>query len=109
MYYGGEPFVKGPHFQAILVPYEQLNPDEMILRDRLALDRTHLANERTLLAYVRTAFMLVIAGATGIKAFSDDRLVIYTGWALIACGVAMGLFGVWRFATQRRRIKAHAS
>jgi putative membrane protein len=88
------------------VAYERFKPEEMILRDHLALDRTHLANERTLLAYIRTAFMLVIAGATGIKAFSDDRLVVVSGWALLACGLAMGLFGAWRFATERKRIKS---
>jgi putative membrane protein len=85
--------------------YEPMNADDLILRDRLALDRTHLANERTLLAYVRTSFMLVIAGATAIKAFSDDRLVVASGWALLACGVAMGLFGAWRFAVVRQRIR----
>ncbi len=88
------------------MPYETIEPDEPILRDRLALDRTHLANERTFLAYVRTAFMLVIAGATAVKAFSDDRLVVASGWTLMACGAAMGIFGGWRFATMRRRIKA---
>ena len=35
--------------------------ENLILRDHLALDRTRLANERTLLAYIRTAFMLLVA------------------------------------------------
>jgi putative membrane protein len=83
--------------------YEDVKPDELILRDRLALDRTHLANERTLLAYVRTAFMLIAAGATAIKALPDDRLIVATGWALLACGLLVALFGAWRFRTIRRR------
>lgn len=33
----------------------KFNKDEMILRDFLAVDRTLLANERTLLAYIRPA------------------------------------------------------
>ena len=37
---------------------EQFTAEELILRDHLALDRTRLANERTLLAYLRTALML---------------------------------------------------
>jgi putative membrane protein len=83
--------------------YEGCKPDELILRDRLALDRTHLANERTLLAYVRTAFMLIAAGATAIKALPDDRLIVATGWALLASGLAVVFFGAWRFRTIRRR------
>jgi putative membrane protein len=88
--------------------YEKIHVDELILRDRLALDRTHLANERTLLAYVRTAFMLIAAGATAIKAFGDDRTLVASGWSLLACGVAMAAFGAWRFIAVRRRIREDA-
>ena len=42
-------------------PYEGLG-DQLILRDRLAADRTILSNERTFLAYIRTALTLFIAG-----------------------------------------------
>jgi putative membrane protein len=45
--------------------------NELILADHLALDRTRLANERTLLAYIRTAFMLVVAGVTALKLFVE--------------------------------------
>jgi putative membrane protein len=85
--------------------YEQLKTDEMILRDRLALDRTHLANERTLLAYVRTAFMLLVAGATAIKALPHDRLAVFTGWTLLAGGLLVAALGALRFASVRRRIR----
>ncbi len=42
-------------------PYEGLG-NQLILRDRLAADRTILSNERTFLAYIRTALTLFIAG-----------------------------------------------
>lgn len=84
--------------------YDDVNPDELILRDRLALDRTHLANERTLLAYVRTAFMLLAGGATAIKALPGDRVAFVTGWILLTWGVLIVLFGGWRFRTIRRRV-----
>jgi putative membrane protein len=84
---------------------EVLNPDELILRDRLALDRTRLANERTLLAYVRTAFMLLVAGATALKLFVDTPAVVITAWLFIALGTSVGLFGAWRFVVMRRRIE----
>ena len=42
--------------------YDDVNKDEMITRDYLALDRTELANSRTLLAYIRTAIAVFAAG-----------------------------------------------
>jgi putative membrane protein len=84
--------------------YENRAADELILRDRLALDRTHLANERTLLAYVRTAFMLLVAGGTAIKALPTDRVAVATGWVLIGIGALVGCFGGWRFGITRRRV-----
>lgn len=86
--------------------YEDFDQQQLILRDRLALDRTHLANERTLLAYARTAFMLVVAGATAVKALPDDHVVVVTGWAFVILGLGIGVLGARRFAAMRRRIKA---
>lgn len=78
--------------------------DELILRDHLALDRTRLANERTLLAYIRTAFILVVAGATALKLFVDTPAVVITAWLFIGLGVFVAVFGAWRFVVMRRRI-----
>jgi len=78
--------------------------EELILRDHLALDRTRLANERTLLAYVRTAFMLIIAGATALKLFVETPAVVITAWLFIVMGVVVAVFGAWRFESMRRKI-----
>jgi putative membrane protein len=90
------------------MPYEDMKSEALILRDRLAIDRTHLANERTLLAYARTAFMLIIAGATAIKALPADRVAVVSGWILLGCGLAVVLFGANRFRTIRRRVHRDA-
>lgn len=45
------------------------------LADRLALERTRLANERTLRAYLRSSLTLVIAGFTLINFFREDLCV----------------------------------
>jgi putative membrane protein len=87
-----------------VMPDGDLHLSELILRDQLALDRTRLANERTLLAYVRTAFMLLVAGATALKLFVDTPGVILTAWLFIGLGAFVGLFGTWRFVAMRRRI-----
>lgn len=67
------------------------------LRDDLAVVRTRLANERTLLAYVRTSIMLVVSGATAIKFFGESPAAIATGWVLIAAGAIGATFGLRRF------------
>lgn len=38
------------------------NNEKLILRDHLALERTKLANERTLFSYIRTSLYLLTAG-----------------------------------------------
>jgi putative membrane protein len=88
--------------------FENVKHDELILRDRLAIDRTHLANERTLLAYIRTAFMLIVAGATALKALPGDRVAVVTGWVLLAVGLIVALFGAGRFQAFRRRVQRDA-
>jgi putative membrane protein len=83
---------------------ERSSSEDLILRDRLALDRTRLANERTLLAYLRTALMLLVAGATAVKFVGESRSVILAGWLFIALGVVVAAFGTWRFAAMRQAI-----
>lgn len=78
--------------------------ETLTIRDRLALDRTRMANERTLLAYLRTSFMLMIAGATAIRLFGDSALVVLTGWALILLGLLVLGVGSSRFAQMRKAI-----
>lgn len=44
-----------------MIPEKKLNKD-LILRERLALQRTNLANQTTFLAFLRTALYFCIAG-----------------------------------------------
>lgn len=87
---------------------DTISPDELILRDHLAIDRTRLANERTLLAYIRTAFMLIVAGATALKLFVETPAVVLTAWLFIGLGVFVALLGAWRFVAMRRLINRRA-
>lgn len=82
--------------------------ETLTIRDRLALDRTRMANERTLLAYLRTSFMLMIAGATAIRLFGDSLAVVLTGWALILLGLLILGVGSRRFALMRKAINTAA-
>ncbi len=68
----------------------------LILRDYLAVDRTILANERTLLAWLRTSFNLVLAGISVMKIFNTLMAEI-TGVIIILSGLVFLYYGVSRY------------
>ncbi len=70
----------------------------------LALVRTDLANERTLLAYGRTALMLAGTGVSLVKFLDSSIDMVLVGWGLIAAGLIVGGMGVKRIAGLRERL-----
>lgn len=77
--------------------------------DRSAAVRDHLANERTLLAWQRTALALVGLGFVVDRFAFDgtaDKAVMGTalGLALIVAGAVTAVVGIWRFRTVERQI-----
>lgn len=73
--------------------------------DELALVRTDLANERTLLAYGRTALMVIATGVTLIKFFPESSLVRTSGWVLALIGSIVGMIGAVRFVSLHKRLR----
>ncbi|HOW27374.1 MAG TPA: DUF202 domain-containing protein [Elusimicrobiota bacterium] len=84
-------------------PYGQLDKETLILRDRLALDRTHLANERTLLSYIRTALALLLTGL-GLLKFFLNPLLQGLGIMFIFSSMVVSLVGWKRYSHMRRCI-----
>lgn len=74
------------------------------LTPNLALIRTDLANERTLLAYGRTALMLVATGVSLVKFLNLTAELVVLGWFLIATGAIVGAIGTFRFTSLRHRL-----
>ena len=67
-----------------------------------------LANERTFLAYVRTALSLQVAGL-GVLQFltgGHDAVRIGLGLVLVLAGSFVGIAGYQRFRTNERAIRA---
>lgn len=67
-----------------------------------------LANERTFLAYVRTALSLQVAGL-GVLQFltqGHDALRVLLGTALVLVGSYVGLTGYLRFRDNERTIRS---
>lgn len=80
------------------------DPEPPDRRNELALIRTNLANERTLLAYGRTALMIAGTGGTLIKFFSDSREMLILGIALLGAGAVIFVLGLGRFRWRQKRI-----
>lgn len=66
-----------------------------------------MANERTLLSYVRTAIMLFATSVTLLYLARDIRMVA-VGIALFAATVFTAAFGVWRHRRLQEKISEEA-
>lgn len=84
--------------------YYKVPEEELIVRDRLAADRTALANERTFLSYIRTALAFAAAGF-GILQLYDQTGLIVLGWILISTGIIILIIGTIRFIQFSSTIK----
>ncbi|MGB3524552.1 MAG: DUF202 domain-containing protein [Flavobacteriales bacterium] len=81
------------------------NREPLILRDHLALERTRLSNERTLLSYIRSSLYLLIGGIAliQIEGYGDLRYVGYLALLLCVLFVVVGFFRFFRLRDQLDR------
>jgi putative membrane protein len=75
--------------------------------------RTHLANERTFLAWFRTGLTLIALGIAAAQFLTRDvvagiPVVSLLATILVVTGVALAVLGAWRHQRARRRIDAAA-
>lgn len=77
--------------------------EKIILRDHLALQRTKLANERTLLTYIRSALYLIIAGIAFLN-MEDFAHVPYLGFMCLVFSGILFLVGILRYMQLKRQI-----
>ncbi len=82
-------------------------PNDLILRDRLALVRTKLANERTLFAYIRTSLYLLTAGIgiLEIKSISHLKILAYL---CLFFSVILFFKGLLKFRKLEKRLNSYA-
>jgi putative membrane protein len=81
---------------------EAINKD-LILRERLALQRTTLANQTTVLAFIRTAMYFFVAGLSSKSLLKiDNSILIEISFYTIS--FAMLIFGLLNFFKHRKMI-----
>jgi len=69
---------------------------DLVLREYLAIERTKLANERTLLTYVRTGLYFLVAGSS-LGHLIDTAFWNMMGLPTILVGVVITALGTVRF------------
>jgi putative membrane protein len=85
----------------IVKPFE--HKEKLILRDYLAMQRTTLANERTLFSYIRTSLYLVIGGI-GLLKLEDFESLAWLGYVSLAISALMIFYGVVRYIVLKRKL-----
>lgn len=76
---------------------------DLILRENLAIERTHLANQTTLLSFLRTSMYFFVAGLTIYQLLDFDSKV-WVSFGMYTFSVILFVFGIYNFFKQRRWI-----
>ncbi|MFT4733693.1 MAG: putative membrane protein [Algoriphagus sp.] len=77
---------------------------DLILRDKLAIERTHLANERTFLAYFRTAFFFLASGITLLKVDYFFEIQ-HVGWIFVGIFPIILVLGIIRLVRVKSNVE----
>lgn len=93
-------------FQFTPVKKKFENKEKIILRDYLAMERTSLANERTLFAYIRASLYLSIAGVA-ILEYEGFRTFSWLSYAVFGISLSLILIGFYRFHRLRRKLATY--
>lgn len=88
-------------FPKIVKPFE--HREKLILRDYLAMQRTTLANERTLFSYIRTSLYLVLGGI-GLLKLRDFQSLAWLGYVALGISAVLIIYGVVRFLVLKRKL-----
>ena len=77
---------------------------ELIVRDYLARQRTSLANERTLLSYIRTSLYFLVSGTAlfEVNTLSHVRELGYVAFGLSLAFLSIGILNFFRI---RKKLK----
>jgi len=75
----------------------------MDLRDELAIQRTILANQRTLLSFLTASLAIAATGATLIR-FFPGHWTYWAGWLLLPFSAMLCIYGFRNYFSHKRSI-----
>ena len=78
-----------------------------VVRDLLAIDRTHLANERTMLSFLRTALYMIVTGLAIINFYPERLIAFISACFLFGIGVVVMITGLAHYFVMKSKIKKH--
>lgn len=81
---------------------------DLSLSDYLAVERTKLANERTLLAYTRSSLYLLL-GALAFIQLQGYEHMRWLGYVSIIMSIIIMAIGLLRFYTLKKRLRRYYS
>jgi putative membrane protein len=76
---------------------------DLILREKLALQRTILANQSTLLAFIRTSMYFLVAGLS-INNLLEIQYGKYIEIVLVSISILLLIIGFANYKSQRNKI-----
>ncbi len=77
---------------------------DLILREKLALQRTVLANQSTFLAFLRSAMYFLIAGFSIVR-LSDSKMAFVFEYILFVISGALFITGIVNYFVNQRKIR----
>jgi putative membrane protein len=80
--------------------------EQIILRDYLAMERTKLANERTLLSYIRSSLYLLVGGIAVLQIQGFEKIK-FIGYLALMLTVVFVIVGVYRFVKLNNLLKVY--
>lgn len=80
--------------------------EEIILRDYLALERTRLANERTLFAYIRTALYLILGGIAFMQ-MHEFKSIKWLAPICFILSVVILITGIVKYFWMKKKLKKY--
>ncbi len=84
-------------------PFKSRIIDEKLIREHLALERTKLANERTVLSYIRASLYLLIGGLALIQIKEYDHIKWVGYLSLFICVLFISI-GIARYIILDRKL-----
>src|SRR5690554_7603228 len=79
---------------------------EIILRDYLALERTRLANERTLFSYIRTALYLTLGGIAFMQ-MHEFKTIKWLAPICFVLSIVILVTGVVKYILMKRGLRKY--